>query len=66
MANLLNLERVSKSYGVRPLLDTKDKIEVAIQLEHRLSSRPKSAKPQAGAARVTAIRLDDDLSRVVS
>lgn len=52
--------------ATRSLLETRDKIEAAIQLEQRLLSRSNSMKPQVGAARVTPIRLEDNLSRVVT
>jgi IclR family mhp operon transcriptional activator len=48
----------------RPLLETRDKIEAAIQLEQRLSSRSRSVKTPPGASPPTAIKLEDDLSRV--
>jgi IclR family mhp operon transcriptional activator len=50
----------------KPLLDSRDKIEAAIQLEQRASSRSRSLKAQAGAPPLDAIKLEDDLSRVDS
>lgn len=50
----------------KPLLEARDRIEAAIEQEQRQSSRSKSAKIQARPARVTPIRLEDNLSRIVN